>query len=52
MLGVGAAGTVLGTSFAASIIPSPSSILPEKVKSPRNSRVVWRNAVRQMAMTC
>lgn len=38
--------------MAVNIIPSPISILSCKVSIPRNSRVVCKKAVRQMAITC
>ena len=43
---------ILGTSPAASMMPRASSILSEKVNSPKNNRVVCRNAVRHRAMIC
>ena len=41
-----------GTSFAASMTPSPSSIFSLNVINPKNKSVVCMNAVRQIAATC
>lgn len=42
---------ILGTSLAASIMPSPNNIFTENVISPANNNVVCINAVRHSAAT-
>lgn len=43
---------IRGTSFAASIMPSPNSILSGKVISPKNNSVVCKKAVKHSAAIC
>ena len=43
---------ILGTSFAASIIPKPSKAFPLNVISPKYKSVVCKNAVKHVATTC